>query len=115
LGQGQKRRAWFNRDEYIYGVGARSNVGYGLWQLAFASKAPLTAESYEAARKFIMSVTGDEGRPLGIKPDTLIVSPNSEGDAMRLLSNGTRVVLLGATPVSVTNESAGTAKPNITP
>lgn len=104
----------FNRDDYTYGVRARANAGYGLWQLAFASKAALTADNYELARKAMMTMTGDEGRPLGIKPDTLVVSPNLEGDAMRLLNNGTRIVISGATPVAMTNEWAGTAKPIVT-
>ena len=29
----------FMRDEYIYGVRARYNAGYGLWQMAYASQA----------------------------------------------------------------------------
>ena len=29
----------FMRDEYVYGVRARYNVGYGLWQLAYGSQA----------------------------------------------------------------------------
>ncbi len=109
----------FFKDEYIYGVRARSNAGFGLWQLAFASKAPLTAENYEAARAAMMNMKGDEGRPLGIKPDTLVVPPTLEGAAMRLLNNGTRIVLTdngsgGNLPVSVQNEWANTAKPIIT-
>ena len=30
-------------DEHVYGVRARVNAGLGLWQMAYASKAPLTA------------------------------------------------------------------------
>lgn len=107
----------FMDDEYLYGVRARVNAGLGLWQLAYASKAELSAENYEAARKAMMELKGDEGRPLGIRPDTLVVPPALEGDAMRLINNGSRVVEVGdpATPVAVTNEWAGTAKPIITP
>ncbi|RRY11499.1 Mu-like prophage major head subunit gpT family protein [Brucella anthropi] len=108
----------FFRDEYIYGVRARSNAGFGLWQLAFGSKAELNAENYEAARQQMMKLKGDEGRLLGIKPNVLVTSPELEGAAMRLLNNGTRVVTVdnGGTPavVSVQNEWAGTAKPIVT-
>lgn len=107
----------FFRKQYIYGSDGRCNVGYGLWQLAYASKQPLTAENYETARAAMMSQVGDSGRPLGIKPDTLVCGPNNEGAAMRLLNNGSRVVLAGAgndVPVAVQNEWANTAKPLIT-
>lgn len=36
----------FKRGEYLYGVDARVNAGYGLWQLAFGSKLDLTADNY---------------------------------------------------------------------
>lgn len=101
----------FNNDEYIYGVRARSNAGFGLWQLAYASKAALTAENYEAARAAMRGLRGDENRPLGIKPDTLVVPSSLEGDALRLLNNGTRVVTVGEVPVAIQNEWSGTAKP----
>jgi phage major head subunit gpT-like protein len=109
----------FMHDEYLYGIRARSNAGFGLWQLAFASKAELTAENYEAARAAMMSLKSDVGRPLGIKPNVLLAGPGLEGAAMRLLNNGTRIVTVtsGETemPVAVQNEWAGTAKPIITP
>ena len=104
----------FFNDEYIYGTRGRSNVGFGLWQLAFGSKAALTADNYEAARAAMMELRGDEGRPLGIKPDTLVVGPALEGAALRLLNNGSRIVTVGDVPVPVQNEWAGSAKPIVT-
>lgn len=106
----------FLNKEYIYGSDGRCNVGYGLWQLAYASKQPLTAENYEAARAAMQSQLGDAGRPLGIKPDTLVCGPNNEGAVMRLLNNGSRIVLAGDNdvPVAVQNEWANTAKPLVT-
>lgn len=104
----------FLEKEYIYGVDSRANVGVGLWQLAFGSKAELNADNYEAARAAMMELKGDEGRPLGIKPDTLVCPPTLEGAAMRLLNNGTRVVTVGDVPVAIQNEWAGTAKPIVT-
>jgi phage major head subunit gpT-like protein len=108
----------FWQDEYIYGCRARGAAGFGFWQLAFGSKAELNAENYEAARAAMQNMKGDGGRPLGINPDTLVVGPSLEGAAMRLVNNGTRIVMVGEapnqTPVSVTNEWAGTAKPIVT-
>lgn len=53
----------FWQDEYVYGVRARSNAGFGLWQLAYGSKAALDATNYAAARSAMRSLKGDEGRP----------------------------------------------------
>ena len=106
----------FWRKEYVYGSDGRCNAGFGLWQLAYASKEELNAENYEAARKAMMTLRGDEGRPLGVRPDTLVCGPDLEGAAMRLLNNGTRVALVGEgdLPVAIQNECAGTAKPIVT-
>ncbi len=105
----------FNHDEFLYGVRARANAGFGLWQLAYASKQPLTAENYEAARRAMSELKGEEGRPLGVRPDVLVAPPALEGDAMRLLNNGMRVITSGPSQLAITNEWAGTAKPIITP
>jgi phage major head subunit gpT-like protein len=104
----------FWRKEFVYGSDGRCNAGFGLWQLAHASRQPLTAENYEAARQSMMALRGDEGRPLGVKPDTLVCGSALEGAAMRLLNNGTRIEMAGASPVAVQNEWANTAKPIVT-
>lgn len=75
----------FNRKEYVYGVDARSNVGFGLWQLAYASKAPLTEASYGAARAALMGMKGDNGKPLGVRPTVLVVPPSLEGAGLKIL------------------------------
>ncbi len=108
-------RGVFLHDEYTYGTRGRSNAGFGFWQLAFASKADLTAANYEAARAAMAAFKGEAGRPLGIKPDTMVVPPSLEGAAMRLLNNGTRVTVVNDTPVAIQNEWAGTAKLIVTP
>ena len=64
---------------------ARVNAGYGLWQLAFASKAPLTQDNYAAARAAMMSLRGDRGGVLGINPNLLVVPPSLEKDGRTLL------------------------------
>lgn len=104
----------FLTKEFIYGSDGRCNAGFGLWQLAYASKEPLTAANYENARKAMKNLVGDEGRPLGVNPDTLVCGPNLEGAAMRLLNNGSRVETVEGTPVAVQNEWAGTARPIVT-
>lgn len=65
----------FKRNEILYGVNTRVNVGFGLWQMAYASKADLTAENFEAAYANMCSVKGDNGKPLGVKPTILVVPP----------------------------------------
>lgn len=68
----------FMTDEYLYGVRARANAGFGLWQLAFGSRAPLTAANYAAARASMSSIKSDQGRVLGIRPNVLVVPPALE-------------------------------------
>lgn len=75
----------FSRKEYRYGVDARVNVGYGLWQLAYGSKQTLDVTAYAAARAAMMSFTGDNGKPLGIVPDLLVVSPANEKAGLDVL------------------------------
>jgi phage major head subunit gpT-like protein len=76
----------FMRDEYIYGVRARANAGYGLWQLAFGSKQTLDKGAYAAARVAMRSLRGDNGRPLGVRPTHLVVPPSLEEAALEILN-----------------------------
>lgn len=76
----------FMNDRYVYGVRARVNAGFGLWQLAFGSKNTLTPENYAAARAEMMNYRADGGRILGIKPTVLVVPPELEGAALQLLN-----------------------------
>lgn len=80
---------FFNK-EHVYGVDARVNAGFGLPQLAFASRAPLTAENYAAARAAMMSARNGDGRMLGIKPTTLIVPPTLEDAALHIVNTETK-------------------------
>ena len=98
----------FRTGKFLYGMETRGNVGFGLWQLAFASKAELTPENYAAARLAMQTMKGDEGRLLGIQPTTLLVPPMLESAARKIVSNS-----LNAD--GGTNEWAGTATPIITP
>ncbi|HDX1124370.1 Mu-like prophage major head subunit gpT family protein [Pasteurella multocida] len=81
----------FNKDVYTYGVDARANVGYGFWQMAHAGKCKLTAENLWAAIKAMRAVKGDGGRRLGIKPTHLVVPPQLEEAAVKLLEREFRV------------------------
>lgn len=77
--------AVFMQDVYRYGVDARVNAGFGLWQFAFCSKAPLNAENYAAARAAMKDFKADGGRPLGVSPGLLVVPSSLEGAARKLV------------------------------
>lgn len=77
----------FKTDEYLYGLRGRMNAGFGLWQLAYASKAALTVENYETARTVLTTLRGAHGRKLGIKPTHLLVPSELEGNGRRVLKN----------------------------
>lgn len=76
----------FMRDEYLYGIRARVNVGFGLWQLAFASKALLTAANLRAAYTAMLDFRGDRGQLLGIRPTHLVVGNSNYFAARDLLA-----------------------------
>ncbi len=76
----------FHQKQFLYGVDARVNAGYGLWQLAYGSKQTLDATNYAAARSALMGMKGDNGKPLNIKPSILVVPPSLEGKALEILN-----------------------------
>lgn len=75
----------FDHDEYLHGVRYRCNAGFGFWQMACASRQPLDATHYGAARAAMRSFKADGGRPLGITPNLLVVPPALEAQALKLL------------------------------
>lgn len=79
----------FMHDEYVHGVRARNNGGFGFWQMAFMSKQPLDAENYGEARAAMGEFKADGGRPLGIVPNLLVVPPRLEGAARKLVEKDT--------------------------
>jgi phage major head subunit gpT-like protein len=97
----------FWRDAYTYGVRARGNAGFGLWQLAQMSTAPLNGTYYGQLRATMATVRGDEGRLLGVKGTTLVVPPALEEQGRALISSA----LINAS----TNPWAGSAKLIISP
>ena len=99
--------AVFNQKLFRYGVDARCNVGYGLWQLAYASKQTLDATAYGNARSALMSVKGDNGKPLGVRPSLLVVPPALEKAALEILqaeknANGADNIYRGTAKLLVT-------------
>lgn len=76
----------FFKNKYIYGSYRRNNAGFGLWQLAYASKDTLNATNYGNARAAMMSFKSDEGKPLGVKPTLLVVPPTLESAGQALLN-----------------------------
>lgn len=98
----------FMNKEYLYGADGRWNVGFGFWQWCWGSKQTLNAANYAIARAALGSMKGDYGRPIGIKPDLLIVPPSLESAALKIINNE-----LGAN--GETNEWKGTAKAEIVP
>lgn len=79
----------FMKSQYVYGVDARVNAGYGLPQLAYGSKQTLDATSYQAARTAMLSAKSDGGKPMGITPNLLVVGPSNEAAARKLVSSET--------------------------
>lgn len=76
----------FSRNEFIWGADGRSNVGFGLWQLAHASKNPLDKQAYADMRSAMQSLKGDNGKPLNVRPTELWVPPSLEQAALEVVT-----------------------------
>lgn len=98
----------FSQGKIRYGVDGRCNVGFSFWQLAYASKAPLTHDNYAAARAAMQGLKRADGTPLGISNTHLVVPPALE-------ANGRQVVINQTKANGETNEWAGTAQLLATP
>lgn len=77
----------FDRNEYVYGVDMRCNVGFGLPQLAWGSRQTLNAANYATARAGIQGMKADGGEPLGLVPNLLVVPPSLESAGRKLLNS----------------------------
>lgn len=75
----------FTNDTYRFGVDCRDNTGYGLWQLAFGVRDALNLDNLWAAYTAMRAFKADGGRPLGIRPRTLVVSVANEKAARELV------------------------------
>lgn len=98
----------FMRDEFLYGVDARVNVGYGLWQLAVRSTKTLNNDNYGEARAVMCSYRDEAGKPLGLVPNLLVVPPTLEAAARK-------VVVSDRVSNGATNEWAGSAELLVSP
>lgn len=76
----------FHRDEFLWGAKRRCAAGFGAWQLVYASRQPLTAESYAAARQAMIAMRGHRGRKLNLKPKLLVVSASNESAGREILT-----------------------------
>ncbi|HBZ0992948.1 TPA: Mu-like prophage major head subunit gpT family protein [Raoultella ornithinolytica] len=74
----------FMTDEFLYGIRGRGNMGYGFWQMAFASKKDLTTENFNDLYDRMCSQKNDAGRPLRIKPSILLVGTKNREQAFNI-------------------------------
>lgn len=84
--------AVFMEKVFRFGVDARVNAGWGLWQLAYASNRDLTnPANFEAAIAALRSFKTDAGLPFGTWSGTtnkfLLVPPSLEGAGRRILNS----------------------------
>lgn len=77
----------FERNEFVYGVDMRCNVGYGLPQLAWGSKQTLNAANYAIARAALGGMKADGGSPLGLIGNLLVVPLSLESEGRKLLNS----------------------------
>jgi len=75
----------FMRKEYLYGIDCRDNAGFGFWQMAFGSKADLDAPNFEAAYDAMTAFKRDNGSPLGIRPNLLVVGATNASAGRKIV------------------------------
>jgi phage major head subunit gpT-like protein len=102
-----KDGAVFIRDEYLFGVRYRCNVGFGFWQLAYCSRAELTPENFNAAYAAMSSFKSDGERPLGVRPTLLAGGPTQRTKILEItkatrLENGKDNINQGVVDALVT-------------
>lgn len=98
----------FMRNEYVWGIDARHTGGYGLPQVAWGSKQTLDAAHFNTAISALQSMTGDGGRPLGLKKFALYVPPS-------LRVNAKQIVTAERDAAGATNVNYQAADPVIVP
>lgn len=98
----------FHQKKFVYGVDGRSNVGFGMWQTAFMSKAELNTANFESARAAFQTRFKRSGEAIVLNPRLLVVPPALEGAARRVV--GAALIAGGET-----NVWAGTAEILVVP
>jgi phage major head subunit gpT-like protein len=76
----------FYRDEFVWGTDGRCNAGYGLWQLAYKSKATLNEANFNAARAAMQALRKADGDIINIRPTKILVPPALGPTARKLLN-----------------------------
>ena len=85
----------FFSKQFLMGVDARYNVGFGPWQQMYACGDALNEANLESALIAMSEITGPNGKQLSIHATHLIVPTTLQYTAMRLLNSN---VLLGEGP-----------------
>lgn len=75
----------FDRGEYIYGVDARGNAGFGFWQMAYKSKLTLDETNFNTALQAVMSFKNDQGDSLEVMPTLIVVPPSLRAAAKAVI------------------------------
>jgi phage major head subunit gpT-like protein len=101
-------QVFWNR-EFEWGVDGRCAAGYGLWQLAYMSMAPLTHDNVIAARTAMTQIRRPSGAPMGINPNLLVVPTALYPTALALCTNEFQP-LSGTATSLVPNQFRGMAK-----
>lgn len=79
----------FMYNKYLYGAYWRGAFGYGHWQQALMSKADLTADNFSKAYAQMRNVKRDGGDKMGIKPTHLVVPPDLQSSAEKIVKVAT--------------------------
>lgn len=75
----------FMSKQFYYGVDCRANAGYGFWQMAVCSKAEPTPDNIWAAYEAMQAFKADGGKPLGIRPNMMVVRSGQQKAAEEAL------------------------------
>ncbi len=77
----------FNKNEFVYGVDGRMNVGFGLWHTGYYSAQTLDEAGYGAARTAMFGFKFDNGQPVNQAGKFLLVVPPSlEAAALKVVT-----------------------------
>jgi phage major head subunit gpT-like protein len=92
----------------IWGMDGRYVAGYGFPQLAVRSKATLDEDNLSAARTAMRKFVDDKGRRLNVRPTLLVVPPELETTAKKLIAlqttaNGGQNVMANEFKLHVSN------------
>lgn len=99
----------FLEDEYLWGIRARGNAGFGFWQLAHrVEKTAFTVENIMKVIAQMQSLKTDGNKELDVRPSLILVPPALEFEALQLFNagtiNGTTNVLKGRLEVMVSSK-----------